>query len=136
MTGTAPVSVPARIVKSDDARQIAYGVVLEPCTAETTVDTQGDWYTAEDIELAAHGFLEGVAKGEAWGDLLHDDVSQGGYPVESFIAPVDFLAGDQLIKAGSWVMGMHYPDPEIWELVAKGELAAFSVAGTGKRVFA
>jgi hypothetical protein len=127
--------IQTRIVKADAPRQIAYGVVLEPCTPETTVDSQGDWYTAEDIEKAAHGFLEGVAKGEAWGDLMHDEVSQIGYPVESFIAPVDFPAGDQLVKAGSWVIGMHYPDPEIWDLVAKGELAAFSVGGTGKRVF-
>jgi len=128
-----PIEMSARIVKSDTPRQIAYGVVLEPCGPADTADTQGDWYTAEDIELAAHGFLEGVAKGEAWGDLMHDD-SRIGYPVESFIAPVDFPAGDQVVKAGSWVIGMHYPDPEIWALVAKGELAAFSVAGHGKRV--
>lgn len=133
---TVEREIQARIVKADAPRQIAYGVVLEPCAAETTIDSQGDYYTAEDIELAAHGFLEGVAKGEAWGDLMHDDASQIGYPVESFIAPVDFPAGDQVVKAGSWVIGMHYPDPAIWELVQKGELAAFSVAGSGKRVFA
>jgi hypothetical protein len=136
---TSTFSMPARIVKSDVVRQIAYGVVLEPCTAETTRDTQGDWYTAEDIEKAAHGFLERLAKGEAWGDLMHDDISQIGYPVESFVAPIDFVLGDgdkvEVVKAGSWVIGMHYPDPAIWDLVAKGELGAFSVAGSGTRVF-
>lgn len=135
---TATFSAPARIVKSDATRQLAYGVVLEPRTADNP-DTQGDWYTAEDIEKAAHGFLERVAKGEAWGDLMHDDVSQIGYPVESYIAPIDFVLGDgakvEVVKAGSWVIGMHYPDPAIWDLVQKGELAAFSVAGSGTRVF-
>lgn len=126
--------LPARIVKNDVARQIAYGVVLEPRSSDAP-DTQGDWYSAEDIEKAAHGFLLGVAKGVAWGDRMHDEVSQIGYPVESFIAPVDFPAGDQVIKAGSWVIGMHYPDADIWDLVVKGELAAFSVGGSGKRVF-
>jgi hypothetical protein len=133
---TVEREIQARIVKADAPRQIAYGVVLEPCGPDTTIDSQGDYYTADDIELAAHGFLEAVAKGEAWGDLMHDDASQIGYPVESFIAPVDFAAGDQVVKAGSWVIGMHYPDPAIWDLVQKGELAAFSVAGSGKRVFA
>jgi hypothetical protein len=126
----------ARIVKADAPMQIAYGVVLEPCGPDDTIDTQGDFYTAEDVELAAHGFMAAVAKADAWGDLMHDDVSQVGYPVESFIAPVQFQLGDQVVKAGSWVIGMHYPDPAIWDLVQKGELAAFSVAGSGKRVFA
>jgi hypothetical protein len=143
MTATpATFAMPARIVKSDGARQIAYGVVLEPCTAETTRDSQGDWYTAEDIEKAAHGFLVGVAKGNGGADLMHADDGEGplvGYPVESFIAPVDFVWGEgdrtEIVKAGSWVMGVHYPDPEIWAGVVKGELGAFSVWGKGMRVF-
>ena len=61
---------PARIVKADPVRQIAYGVVLEPRTADNP-DSQGDWYTAADIEKAAHGFLEAVAKGEGGIDLMH-----------------------------------------------------------------
>ena len=138
----ATFAMPARIVKNDGSRQIAYGVVLEPCTAETTRDSQGDWYTAADIELAAHGFLEAVAKGDGGADLMHLAEGEGpliGFPVESFIAPVDFAWGDgdrtEIVKAGSWVMGVHYPDPEIWAGVVKGELGAFSVWGKGMRVF-
>ena len=134
-------AVPARIVKSDAVRQIAYGVVLEPRTADNP-DTQGDWYTAEDIEAAAHGFLEAVAKGDGGADLMHADDGEGplvGFPVESYIAPIDFTWGEgdrlELVKAGSWVMGVHYPDPDIWSAVEKGELAAFSVWGAGRRVF-
>lgn len=137
MTGRA---FPARIVKADTPRQIAYGVVLEPRTAADP-DTQGDWYTAEDIEAAAHSFMEAVAKGEGGADLMHQDEGSGpliGFPVESFIAPVDFAwgAGDRMevVKAGSWVMGIRYPDPAIWDQVQKGELGAFSVWGAGKRV--
>jgi len=132
---------PARIVKSDTVRQIAYGVVLEPRTADNP-DTQGDWYTADDIEAAAHGFLEVVAKGDGGADLMHQDDGEGplvGIPVESYIAPVDFTWGEgdrlALVKAGSWVMGVHYPDPEIWAGVVKGDLAAFSIWGAGKRIF-
>lgn len=139
MTERQSFSLPARIVKADGARQIAVGVVLEPCTPETTVDTQGDWYTAEDIELAAHDFMAAVAKGEAWADLMHDEGAVIGFPVESYIAPVDFALGTgdraHVVKAGSWVMSMHYPDPDLWARIAKGELAAFSVGGTGRRIF-
>ena len=138
----ATFAMPARIVKNDGSRQIAYGVVLEPCTAETTRDSQGDWYTAADIELAAHGFLEAVAKGDGGADLMHLAEGEGplvGFPVESFIAPVDFVWGDgdrtEIVKAGSWVMGVHYPDAEIWGQIVKGELGAFSVWGKGMRVF-
>jgi hypothetical protein len=134
-------SFPARIVKRDRARQIAMGVVLEPRT-EANPDGQGDWYTAEDIELAAHGFLEIVAKGQGGADLMHENDGEGpivGYPVESYIAPVDFVLGTgdamQVVPAGSWVAAVHYPDPAIWAQIEKGELGAFSVWGTGKREF-
>lgn len=129
---------PARIVKREPTRQIAYGVVLEPRGPDNP-DTQGDWYTADDIELAAHGFMEAVAKGEGAADLMHDDGPAIGYPVESFIAPVDFSLGDgermQVVKAGSWLMAVHYPDTEIWKRVQSGQLGAFSVAGNGTRIF-
>ena len=142
MPTPATFAMPARIVKSDVARQIAYGVVLEPCTAETTRDSQGDWYTADDVEKAAHSFLEAVAKGEGGADLMHLQDGDGplvGFPVESFIAPIDFVWGvddrTEVVKAGSWVMGVHYPDAEIWGQIVKGDLGAFSVWGKGMRVF-
>jgi hypothetical protein len=123
------------VAKADEARQIAYSVVLEPCTAETTIDTQGDYYDAEDIELAAHGFLASVAKGIGGSGVMHLGAELVGYPVESFIAPVDFVLGDDVVKAGSWVVGMHYPDPAIWADVVKGKYAALSVQGRGVRIF-
>jgi len=127
-------TVETRIAKADEARQIAYGVVLEPRGADDP-DSQGDWYAAEDVEAAAHGFMAEVAKGTGWGDLMHDGDTQAGYPVESFIAPVEFQLGDQIVKAGSWVMGMHYPDQGLWDRIVKGELAAFSVGGQGTRIY-
>jgi len=134
MTAGVRFLIETPIVKTDSARQIAVGVVLEP-RLESDPDTQGDWYTAEDVELAAHGFMAEVSKGEGFGDLMHDETTRAGYPVESYIAPVEFTLGDQLVKVGSWVMAMHYPDPEIWDRIVKGELNAFSVGGQGTRIF-
>lgn len=123
------------IAKADATRQIAYSVVLEPCGPDDTIDSQGDWYTAEDIELAAHHFMASVAKGRGGSGLLHIGEELVGYPVESFIAPVDFRLGDDVVKAGAWVVGMHYPDPAIWADIVKGKYAAFSVQGRGVRIF-
>jgi len=125
--------VQTRIAKADTVRQIAYGVVLEPRTADNP-DTQGDWYDADDVEAAFHAFHEAIAKSGFAGDLMHDEATQAGHPHDSFIAPIDFELGDQVVKTGSWVMGMHYPDPAIWDRVQKGELGAFSVGGTGTRL--
>lgn len=125
----------AGIAKADAARQIAYSVVLEPCDADTTIDTQGDYYDAADIELAAHHFMGQVAKGIGGSGVMHVGDELVGYPVESFIAPVDFELGDEIVKAGSWVVGMHYPDPAIWADVVKGKYAALSVQGRGVRIF-
>lgn len=134
----APFRIPTRIVKQDGDRQIAYSVVLEPRTRDNP-DAQGDYYDADDIELAAHGFMEAVAKGSGGSGLMHEGDQLIGYPVESFIAPVDFLwgAGDRLevVKTGSWVMGIHYPDPEVWADIVKGKYAAVSVQGSGTRIF-
>jgi hypothetical protein len=126
--------VETRIAKRDGLRQIAYGVVLEPRDPDNP-DSQGDWYSREDIEDAFHAFHDDLAKSGFGGDLMHDGTTQAGHPHDSFIAPVDFPLGDQIVKAGSWVMGMHYPDPAIWSRVQKGELGAFSVGGTGTRIY-
>ena len=136
-TATVERAFPARIVKADDEQRIAYGVVLEP-RGPANPDSQGDWHTAPDVEHAAHLFMTHVAKGEGFGDLMHDDETRAGYPVESYIAPVDFVLGDQLVTAGSWVVGMHYPEDAHWAVVkaamADG-LGAFSVTGIGKRIW-
>jgi hypothetical protein len=131
----ARFSRPVPIAKADPVRQVAYSVVLEPCTADTTIDTQGDYYDATDVELAAHGFMANVAKGVGGSGVMHLGTELVGYPVESFIAPVDFVLGDDVVKAGSWVVGMHYPDPAVWADVVKGKYAALSVQGRGVRIF-
>lgn len=127
-------TVETRIAKIDAVHQVAYGVVLEPRTADNP-DTQGDFYTAEDIRDACWTFNDAVAKGDGFGDLMHDGTSRIGWPRESWITPVEFTLGEQLVTKGSWVMGMYYPDPDIWSRIVKGELGAFSVGGNGTRIY-
>lgn len=127
------VEVVATIAKRDEPRQVAFGVVLEPRSADAP-DLQGDYYDERDVEDAAYGFMAEVTKGSGFSDVMHDGVTRAGYPVESFIAPVDFTLGDQHVAKGSWVIGMHYPDKDIWDGIVKGRYSAFSVGGAGVRI--
>lgn len=117
------------IFKADKAKQIVYGVVLEP----DTVDAQEDVMAADDIEEAAHKYLiESRTVGSGHTKPIK------AMPVESYIAPVDFQGegqyGNQIVKKGSWVLGVKVLDPKEWAKVEKGEYTGFSVGGVGERI--
>lgn len=119
------------IEKADaEMRRISYGVVLEP----DTEDLQGDILEPEDIELAAHTYMEdSQSAGE-----MHLQMVDGAKVVESFLAPSDFSVqktdGDlEIVRKGSWVMAIRWPEP-IWKRIVDGELTGFSVGGSGVRL--
>ncbi|MFI8714445.1 XkdF-like putative serine protease domain-containing protein [Brevibacillus brevis] len=116
-----------RIAKADKAKQIVYSVVYEP----DTEDAHEDQMSADEIEKAAHLFME---KQHTYNiDKQHDLDADKGYVVESYIAPVDMELGDQEIKKGSWVAGVKVTDADTWEQIEKGEITGFSMWGVGKR---
>lgn len=108
-------------------RQIVYGIVLEP----ETVDSQGDVYSATEIELAAHRYMEEFLN---IGHMHEAVINQSAAPVESFIAPCDFEMGGQAVKRGTWVMAVHVLNPDLWEQVKTGALTGFSIGGYASRV--
>lgn len=111
-----------RVVKSDAAEQILYGVVYEPLVK----DAHDDYMTADDIEKAAHMFLKDYRQI----DKQHDFVSQVGDVIESYISPVDFTMGDELVTKGTWVMAVKVDD-ETWQAAQDGLFTGFSLAGYG-----
>ena len=112
------------IQKIDDERQIVFGVVLEP----DSVDAQGDKISSEEIEKAAHKFM---VKSRVIGEG-HSKTTKAE-PVESYIAPSDFKLGEESIKKGSWVLGVHVPDAGLWAKIKNGELNSYSIGGFGIR---
>ncbi|NGQ95019.1 terminase [Brevibacillus sp. SYP-B805] len=126
--GKEPVQKSIVIAKTDKAKQIVYGVVYEP----DVVDAHGDFMTAEEIEKAAHAFMESQHTHNI--DKQHDLEADEGYVVESYIAPIDMQLGDQEIKKGSWVAGVKVTNAETWAAIEKGEITGFSMWGIGKRV--
>lgn len=109
--------------KFDAAKQIVYGTVYAPLTA----DSQGDWATAETIEKMAHDFNSKNRAGAI--DIEHNLRPSGAVVVESFVA----RKGDQDFAEGSWAMGVRTPD-NIWALVQSGKITGLSMYGRGERV--
>ncbi len=112
------------IKKTAAQKQIAYAEVYRP----NSVDSQGDFMTAEGIEAMAHSFLKkGLVRGI---DTQHNGVENGSVVVESFIA----RKGDPDFAEGAWVMGVHVPDKKLWDAIVKGQITGFSMFGTGDKV--
>lgn len=122
--------------KANWDKKLVYGVVYEP----DTVDTHGDWATAEEIEKAAHNFMRNVRASGKWTNKDHKAGEEGELSgveiVESFIAPVAFMyeGTDAVVKKGSWVIVSKVLNPDLQKAIESGDTAAYSMEGTGNRV--
>jgi len=129
------MSEQATIKRRDDYERVVYAEVIVP----EVPNTYGDVHTREDTRL----FCELYMKRGYDMDLEHDNVSVADHVkvVESFIA----RKGDPDFIEGSWVIGVHIDDDDIWQKVLDGELNGFShetrvnmveieIANTGNRV--
>lgn len=116
-----------KMFKADDEKQIVYGVVFEP----DFVDAQGDYVAKDDIENAAHDYLIRLRKDGAGvhQKLSHKlPIDEQTDIVESYTAPVDFQIGDELVKEGSWIVGMKIHDEKLWK-ETKESITGFSAGG-------
>lgn len=111
----------ATIIKADEEKQLVTGIVYEP----ETLDSHEDFMTAEEIEKAAHQFLQDYRQV----DKQHNFRSGYGEVVESYVAKSEHVIGDQVIHPGTWVMTVKVDDQDTWEAVKKGEITGFSMAG-------
>lgn len=107
---------------SSDEERFVLGAVLIP----ETVDLQNDIYDAAVIRKTAHQYLAEYANiGKQHQVLVNELVDI----VECYIAPVDFDLNGQAIKKGTWLLGVHIKDDQIWQDVKDGKLTGFSVGG-------
>lgn len=119
------------ISKSDnDDERIVFGVVYEP----DTEDTQGDEATALEIKKACYSFME---NGQVY-FVMHKGVRVDVCVLENYLAPVDFsietASGMEKVTKGTWLLGSRIPFGEMWADIKSGELAGYSMGGTGQRV--
>lgn len=124
---TAPGTTTGHMVamrKADDELQMVWGEVYAP----NFPDSQGDFMTPDTIRKMAHDFMKSGNLDSV--DTNHDQKKNGSLVVESFIA----RDNDPDFIPGSWVVGIHIPEPTVWQLVKSGELNGFSMEGRGVRV--
>ena len=119
-----------QVIKIHEEQQVVRGVVLEP----DVVDSQDDMITVQEIEAAAHNFMFQVQRESGGIDADHSDEMADAIVVESFLAPVEFVEGEQTIRKGSWVLAVKVFDDDLWKSVKSGDRTAFSIHGTAERV--
>ena len=105
------------IRKTDDELQIVYGEVYAP----NVPDVHGEFMTPVEVRKMAHLFMTKQILDQC--DTNHDNNLNGSVVVESFIARED----DVIYIPEAWVIGMHVPDPVMWEAIKSGEINGFSM---------
>lgn len=116
------------ILKVSDEKHTVTGVVLEP---EST-DSHGDIYSAGVIADAMEKFMMDYQRI----GVMHRDFTKSSklFIVQCFIAPQPMKLGNQLIKAGSWIMTVKVLDKGIWADIKAGRLRAFSIGGRARTI--
>lgn len=113
----------AKAVNVDTEQRYVLGIMLVP----EEIDLQGDIYSAEEVEKAAHNYLRFFRNtGLQHQQLANHLVSV----VESYIARADYEINGVAIKAGTWLMAVIVHDDEVWEMVKSGAFTGFSIGGT------
>jgi len=125
---TGDIEMTVAIAKTDNEKRLVYGVVYSP----DEVDTQNEYTTAEEIEKAAHKFLQNLRQENI--DVNHTFEKVNAIAVESYIAKKDESDIIPGATAGSWVIAIKVNDDQLWESVKKGEYEAFSMAGYAAKI--
>lgn len=113
--------------KVDQEERIVVGVVYEP----NVVDSQGDFMKASTICKMAHQWM---IKYQKYKDSHKSDIDSDDICViESFIAPITYAVGTEIVSVGSWVLATKILNENLWKRVKDGELNAYSIGGYGKR---
>lgn len=121
------------IAKSvNEEKRLATFLVLEPQNDDfTTSDLHGDWYDADTVEDACHGFNRFCRKA----NLFHLVDTTSFEFVESYITKSAMTLGDVEIKEGSWLATIYVNDTDsgnlVWESIKKGEFNGLSVQCEG-----
>jgi hypothetical protein len=90
--------------------------------APDRLDAGKDFATAEEIRKAAYDFVRSGRLAKV--DVMHGNKAVDGVQIlETFIA----RDNDPDFIPGSWVVGIHVPDDELWAKVKKGELNGLSM---------
>ena len=91
-------------------------------------DLHGDIYSEDEVRKACHNFNQHSMAA----NLLHLVDTDTFSIVESYIAPVDMVLNDKVIKSGSWMCTIQVHSDEVWSDVKNGNLTGVSISGIAK----
>lgn len=115
---TDTVTFAVKKAKNEELKQVMF-VVMVP----NEVDAHGDITTAEEISKACHNFNAHCRKA----NLFHLVETNSFSIAESYIAPVDFVLGEKIVKAGTWLANLQVHDDDVWALVKSGDINGVSI---------
>jgi len=109
-----------RVNKSvnEELKQVLYVAMLPD-----TPDLHGDITTEDEVRKACHNFNQHSMKA----NLFHLVETDTFSIVESYIAPVDFVLNEVVVKAGTWLVNLQIHDDDVWELVKSGQINGVSI---------
>lgn len=134
---TGEFGVFCEISKVDgDKRQVFGWASISKKDGMVITDHQGDSIDTEELERAAYKYMLDSRKG----GHEHQKTDEGPLHVADVIE--SFVVTDEKKKAmglpddvpEGWWIGMKVNDDKVWELAKSGELAGFSIHGSGRRV--
>lgn len=115
-----------RITKVDDDQHMVWGWASVATEKGLLVqDYQGDFILTEDLQKAAHGFMQNSRRG----DQMHT-IKNIGTIVESIVFTNDLqkALGIDLGVEG-WFIGVKVEDQKTWDAVKSGTFQCFSIGG-------
>jgi len=123
------------MVKSDKSKRLVYLIVAKP----EELDTDSQWFEAQDVEILAHRYLLRYTLGSAFIYEEHKTRLHSIFVVESYLAPVDFQiiddsARERIIRKGTWIAVLWVPNDEIWTKIQNKELTGASPRGPAKLI--
>jgi len=121
----AEKSMMFKIYKLNKRKHLVGGVVYEP----ESVDSQGDYTDAEEIEKAIERFMEKYSKDPKRIRVNHEGQAYYFPIIECFQPETDIKKGGKVVKAGSWWLMVKVTDNDIWQLIESGKLTGFSMGG-------
>lgn len=125
------------IAKTDtDKRQVFGWASISKKDGVTVLDHQGDTIETDELERAAYDYMLRSRKGGHEHQKTHEGPLHVADVIESFVITDEKKKAMGLPDSTpeGWWVGMKVNDDKVWELAKSGELAGFSIHGSGRRV--
>lgn len=117
------IELRTKFCKIDNDKRLVYGIVYEA----GPVDTQGEYTDEEELEKAAHRFMEQVG---GTNEMHQDSLTRReAVPVESCVLrPGDVFKGVHF-DYPTWVVGTKIYSDSVWKKIKEGEYTGYSMEG-------